>query len=185
MLKDNFVNLIRVAIATVCVILFIMQSYQEVDKFLSRITSVATRKEVINDIPFPRIVVCPIDAFKEGSFPQTTEEYINQTYSSDEIIEHISIYDGDHSEKIENFTEIATFGFGRCVLLEMSENLRHSNWDLHMSMHVPSSLYIVERGQELCLKYFFCPISPTVIDLNDNYMSLIKISAVKKITSDG
>ena len=183
MLKENVFNVIRVAIATVCVILFIMQSYQEVDKYLSKITSVATRKEVIDDIPFPRIVVCPIDAFKEGSFPKTTEDYVNATYSSDEIIEHITIYDTYHSEKIKT-TEIATFGNGRCVLLEMPENLGHSNWNLHMSMHVPSSLYIVGRGQEMCLKYVFCPSSPAVIDLKE-YSSLIKISAVKKITSDG
>ena len=182
-MKEIVFNILRITIAAVCVILFILQSYQEVEKFFKGMTSMAVRKEVQNDVPHPSIVVCPKEWFKEGVFPMTTEEYLNLTYSLDQIVEYIAPID-DIYEPIKT-TEIATFGNGRCVLLEVPENLGHSNWTLSVSMHVPSLVYIVEKGQELCVVYLSCTSPPVVVDLEDSYCSLIKINAVKKIRSDG
>ena len=146
----------------------------------------AIRTEVHNDVPYPSLVICPRDGFKEGVFSTTTEEYLNRTYSSDEIIEYISPIP-DIYEPIK-VTEIATLGKGRCVFLEVPENLGHSNWNLHVSMHVPSLVYIVEKGQEMCLMYLVpCPSPPVMVSLEqeDNYLSTMKIRPVKKILSNG
>ena len=181
-MKENILNPIRVTIATVCVILFILQSYQEVDKYFKRMTSVAVRIEEHNEVPYPSILVCPKEGFKEGVFSTTIDEYLNRTYSSDEIIENVSPYD------LVKVTEIATFGRGRCVFLEVPENLGHSTWDLHVSVHVPSSAYIVERGQEMCVMYLApCPSPPVMVSLEsgDTYMAMWKIRPVKKILSNG
>ena len=182
-IQDNIFTVLRITIAAACVILFILQSYQEVEKFFKGMTSMAIRTEVQNDIPYPSLVVCPKDPFKHGSFPMTTDEYLNLTYSSEEIIENIDplplIY-----EPI-NVTEIATFGEGRCVLLEVPDNLVHSDWTLHVVMHIPSWVYIVEKGQELCIIYLVCSSPPVVVNLEDNLCSLIKIKPVKKMRSNG
>ena len=74
-------TVLRIAIAAACVILFILQSYQEVDKFFKGMTSVAVRTEVQNDIPHPSIVVCPKEPYKEGVFPLTMDKYLNITFS--------------------------------------------------------------------------------------------------------
>ena len=116
----------------------------------------------------------------------TTEEYLNRTFSSEEIIENITPIPDTH-EPIK-VTEIATLGKGRCVFLEVPENLGHSNWNLHVSMHVPSLVYIVEKGQEMCLMYLVpCPSPPVMVSLEqeDNYLSMMKIRPVKKILSNG
>ena len=72
-----------------------------------------------------------------------------------------------------------------CLGGGVPENLQHSSWSLSVSMHVPSLVYIVEKGQELCVVYLSCTSPPVVVDLEDSYCSLIKINAVKKIHSDG
>ena len=78
--KGTIFTVLRITIAAACVILFILQSYQEVDKFFKGMTSMAIRTEVQNDVPHPSIIVCPKEGFKEGVFPMTTEEYLNLTY---------------------------------------------------------------------------------------------------------
>ena len=182
-MKDTIFSVLRITITAVCVILFILQSHQEMDKFLKGMTSVAIRTEIQNDVPHPSIVVCPKEGIKEGIFPRTTDKYLNLTHSLDQIIENIAPIP-DIYEPIKA-TEIATFGNGRCVLLEVPENLGHSNWTLSFSTHVPSWAYIVEKGQELCVIYLFCSSPPVVVDMEDGYCSLIKIRAVKKIRSNG
>ena len=70
-------------------------------------------------------------------------------------------------------------------MLEVPDNLVHSNWTLQVAMHVPSWVYIVEKGQELCIIYLFCSSTPVVVHLEDNICSLIKIRPVKKMRSNG
>ena len=182
-MKDTIFSVLRITITAVCVILFILQSHQEMDKFLKGMTSVAIRTEIQNDVPHPSIVVCPKEGIKEGIFPRTTDKYLNLTHSLDQIIENIAPISAIY-EPIKT-TEIATFGNGRCVLLEVPENLQHSNWTLTVSTHVSSWVYIVEKGQEVCVIYLFCTTPPVVVDLEGGYCSLIKIRAVKKIRSNG
>ena len=178
-MKQKYIAALRATLIAVCVILFILQSYQELDKFLKGMTSVSIRTEDNDYLPHPDIVVCLKEAFKEGKFPRTLQEYVNLTYSSDEIISsNVQISD------TINITEIATFSQGRCVLLNIPKNFTHSQW-LHISIHKSSKVYLVEKGQELCIMYEYCPNPPMMVELTGPYIATIRIRAKKKVQSDG
>ena len=116
----------------------------------------------------------------------TTEEFLNITFSSDEIIETALAGNYPVLDNINNITEIAAFGKGRCFLLEVPKDLGHSSWNLLVSLHVSGSIYFIEKGQEMCLIYNSCPSQLVVAHMDkDNYLSMTKIRAVKKIISDG
>ena len=130
-------------------------------------------------MPHPDIVVCLKEGFKEGKFPRTLEEYVNFTYSSDEII----------SRKVQisdtiNITEMATLSQGRCVLLNIPKHFTHSQW-LHISIHKRSKVYLVGKGQELCIIYEYCEKPPEMVELTGAHITMIRIRAKKKVQSDG
>ena len=177
-MKRKYIFALRATIIGVCVILFILQSYKEIDKFFKGMTSVSTRTEEDHYLPHPDIVVCMKEGFKEGNYPRTLEEYINLTYSSDEIINNkVRISDAI------NITEIATFNQGRCVLINIPKHFSHSQW-LHISIHKSSKVYVVGKGQELCIiLYEYCREPPIVVELTGAHITAIRIRAKKKVQS--
>ena len=185
-MKDTTYRPLKAGISTICIILFVIQSFREVDKFLSKMTSVAVATEVYNDVPYPNMVVCPREGFKEASFPRTTDEFVNLTYSQTEIIEYVADHRGNYFVDI-NMTEIATILHGMCVLLEIPDDLGYGNWGLILSTYVSTQIYLVERGQELCIAYGACPNKVEVIEIGDEYdmTNWVKFIAIKKIKVEG
>ena len=131
---------------------------------------------------YPNIVVCPREGFKEAGFPKTTDEFVNLTYSQAEIIEYV--YGQRDNQLVDiNMTEIATIVHGMCVFLEIPDNLGHSNWSLILSTYVSTQIYLVERGQELCIAYGECPNKAEVIEIGDEQgmTNWVRFKAIKKI----
>ena len=178
-MKRKYIFALRATIIGVCVILFILQSYQEIDKFFKGVTSVSTRTDDDGYLPHPDIVVCMKEGFKEGKFPRTLEEYVNLTYSSDEIV-NSSVWTSDAIKVIE----LATLSQGRCVLLNIPKHVTHSEW-LHVSNNKSSLVYLVGKGQELCIIYEYCKNPPVMVELTNAYITAIRIRAKKKVQSAG
>ena len=82
-------NLIRLILTLLCVILFVLQSFGEMEKFFSNMTSVSIRTEEDLKVPKPTIVVCLKEPFKMGRYPETMEEYRNLTYSFGEVFARV------------------------------------------------------------------------------------------------
>ena len=185
-MKNTSNRSLKAGICAACIILFVIQSYREVDKYLSQMTSVAIATEVHNDVLYPNIVVCPRVGFKEAAFPKTTDEFVNLTYSPNEIIEYVIEKRDNHYVEI-NMTEIATITHGMCVFLEIPDNLAHSNWGLELSTYVSTQIYLVERGQELCIAYGECPNKAEVIEIGDEQgmTNWVRFKAIKKKKVEG
>ena len=79
--------LLKFSIMATCCLLFVLHSYQELDKYFRGMTSMAMRTEKDLSLPFPTIVICLKDPYKKDKYPATSEEYRNLTYSLDEIID--------------------------------------------------------------------------------------------------
>ena len=185
-MKNIYFRPLKAGISAVCVILFVIQSYREVKNYLSRMTSVAIATELEHNMPYPNIIVCPREGFKEAAFPKTTEEFVNLTYSQTEIIEYVADHRGNYFVDI-NMTEIATITHGMCVFLEIPDDLGYGNWGLILSTYVSTQIYLVERGQELCIAYGACPNKAEVIEIGDEYdmTNWVKFKAIKKIKVEG
>ena len=137
-------NIGRVLVTFACLILFFLQSRRVIEKFFSNMTSTSTRymsgKEA--DIRLPRIAICAKESFKSDKFPETLDEYLNLTYSQDELIG--GIMDEEDYNKV---TEIATIFYGRCYVLEMPR----SRTIIGLNTTKEVLVYFIDQGQELCI----------------------------------
>ena len=135
-----------------CCLLFVLHSYQELDKYFAGMTSMAMRTETDPNLPFPTIVICLQDPYKKDKYPATSEEYRNLTYSLDEII--------DTNKTIPNIRqgliaeEMATYFSGRCFILKIPENYTFPDYvSIALKMNKILHVYFVDKGQELCILY--------------------------------
>ena len=142
----------KVSIMATCFLLFTLQSYREVDKYFSGMTSTAVRTETNPNLPFPTIVICLKDPFKRHKYPVTLEEYRNLTYSLGEIIDtDNTIPNISHGLVVE---AIATHFNGMCFVLRAPEDWTYPEYvfialKTNKTLHV----YFVDKGQELCILY--------------------------------
>ena len=67
----------RVVLTLTCVIFFVLQSYQQMDKFFSNMTSVSTRKMKDVEVQIPNMIICLNEPFKSDQYPKTLEDYYN------------------------------------------------------------------------------------------------------------
>ena len=107
----------------ICCLLFVLHSYQELDKYFRDMTSMGMRTETDKNLPFPTIVICLKNPHKKEKYPATSEEYSNFTYSLGEII--------DTDKTIPNIRqgliaeEMATYFSGRGFILKIPENVTY------------------------------------------------------------
>ena len=139
----------RITITIACLVFFFLQSHQEMVKFFSNRTSVSTR--FVNDVEMrlPKVVICLDEPFKADKFPMTVEEYLNLTYSQDEVIGKLWPNALQHGTII-NVTDIATFWYGRCFVLELPKNWE-STYRARLYALGKYKIYFVDHGQELCV----------------------------------
>ena len=163
-------------LAMACVLLFILQSYQEMDKYFRRITSIAIKTEAIEDLQYPSILVCLYEPFKSIKYPETVEEFNNLTYSIGEIINldtlFPSVMDG------MEVTEVATYWYGKCYLLQMPQEWSYTKWTgIQMRIGKEIEVHFIENGQESCVINGYCNQYYKSIkfekDLNVNYEAYI------------
>ena len=83
-----------------CLICFVLQSHKEIEKFLTNMTSVSTQLKSGEEenIRLPRFAVCANEPFKSDKFPETLDEFLNLTYSKNELLGAMSY------EKVANVT---------------------------------------------------------------------------------
>ena len=150
------------------------------EKYFSNVTSSSTEymsdKEV--DIRLPQIAICLANnPFKSAKYPETLDEYNNLTYSQDEVIGYIG-------EGIK-VTEIATFYYGKCFILEISPKHNHARELIGLKVTKEVRLYFLDHGQELCIIYgvVYCDVQLHNVVL-DKYYHDIKIRAKKTIREE-
>ena len=64
-------NIARIILSLTCVIFFVLQSYQEMDKYFSDMKSVSTKTMKDVAVPIPNIIVCLDEPFKTYKYPST------------------------------------------------------------------------------------------------------------------
>ena len=154
--KITLFNLATFIVTLSCVIFFVLQSSGEMEKFFSDMTSVSTRTLPYSKIRNPTIVVCLKEPFKTGNYPETMDEYRNQTYSFGEVF--AGVHPGD-SEGLR-VVPTATFWYGMCFVMKVPETW-HSELTLTFNTGlIPMNMYYVDKGQELCIIFgmHFCNV---------------------------
>ena len=142
-------NIAKVTLTLTCVILFVLQSYQQMDKFFSNMTSVSTRKVKDVVVRIPNIVFCLEDPFKTKKYPMSLQEYHNITYSAHEVFKYVP-----DDLKISS---IATWE-GICYLFRRNPHSDETIFEISFKITNNMKIYFIDRGQELCFKYglFLC-----------------------------
>ena len=111
-------------------------------------TSASTQVVTDIEVRMPKIVFCLAEPFKSGKFPETLEEYINITYSMDEVIGYVSA---------SNVTEIGTFMYGRCFILEIEDSPKETEFSDEIGILVgfkttrEIKMYLIDHGQDFCV----------------------------------
>ena len=154
--KLTLYNLATFILTLSCVIFFVLQSSGEMEKFLSDMTSVSTRTLSYSRIRNPTIVVCLKEPFKTGRYPETLDEYRNQTYSFGEVF--AGVHPGD-SEGLR-VVPTATFWYGMCFVLKVPETWHKELTLTFNTGFIPMNMYYVDTGQELCIIFgmHFCNV---------------------------
>ena len=176
-------NTARIAVTFVCLICFALQSQREIKKFLSNMTSVSIRymsgKEA--NIRLPRFAICADVPFKSVKFPETVEEYLELTYSQNELISDYQI-DGQSIELDNvNVTEVATMYYGRCYIVENP----HPVVIVGLNITSPANLYFIDHGQELCIinSVQYCDVAIQSVVLK-HFLHDIKVGAEKMVKDE-
>ena len=143
----------KVAATIACLTFFVIQSQEEMKKFFSKMTSASMQDRTDIKVKIPKIVICSDEPFKSDKFPETLEEYIDTTYSKNEVM-------GAGVDGV-NVTEMATLLYGMCFALEISKDykdiLQHPK-DTRLRVNIPLNTtkevnaYFVDHGQEICFK---------------------------------
>ena len=169
----------KASLTAVCILLFVLQSYRELGKYFSRMTSVAIKTEAVEDLRYPSIVICLEEPFKSARYPKTLEEFSNVTYSADEII-----FPHDYWPTVEEgleLSEIATFRFGKCYLWEVAKNWTYSRWiGMKLRSRKRVQMHFLEKGQHLCITYGYCNEQYDSITLEKDFYE-VYISATKNV----
>ena len=176
-------NIARVVVTLICLICFVLQSHQEIEKFFSNITSVSTRytsgKEA--NIRLPRFVICAAEPFKSDKFPETLDEYLNLTYSQEELIYNFFTNGSQWVKRDYKVTEIATFYYGRCYVVEALLPVVI----VGLNITEEAIVYFIDYGQELCIinSLQYCDVLIPNIRLK-SFLHDIKVEAHKTIKEE-
>ena len=168
-------------LSLVCVIFFVLQSYQQMHKFFSNMTSVSTRTMKDEAVRIPNIIVCLEEPFKTNKYPKSLEEFYNITYSADEVFYKLS-----DEFKV---TSIATWE-GMCFLMRRRNGYdpKSDHTEFFMAFNITKHIkvYFVDKGQELCLKYGLvnCDVQIEAI-LSKGHGNDIAVSAKKILRVPG
>ena len=173
-------TILRTIVTLACLIFFVLQSRKEMEKYFSKVTSTSTQymsdKEA--HIRLPRIVICLAnEPFKSDKYPETLEEYNNNTYSKDEVIGFIE-------EGYGNVTELATFYYGKCFVLEISEG-KDIWFIIGLNIRKEIRLYFIDHGQDFCIIYgvLYCDVHLHNLVV-EKYYNQINIRAKKTVREE-
>ncbi len=84
--KDWIRHLLSFLVYATCLVVFLLQAHQEVDKYFSRLTAIALHTINETNISFPNLVVCSKRPLKNtDDFVLTYEDYEAAVFSFDEI----------------------------------------------------------------------------------------------------
>ena len=135
----------KVFLTLMCVTFFVLQSYQEMEKYFSNMTSTSTKTVKNANVRFPTIIVCLDEPFKTTKqFPKSLEEYNNISYTFDEVFDYLP-----NDFKVTN---IATW-VGMCYRLKRA-TVSNQNF-IYFSFKIAKDIkiYFIDKGQELCFEY--------------------------------
>ena len=169
----------RISLTLLCVTFFVLQTYQEMEKFFSNMTSVSTKTVKNANVRFPTIVVCLDEPFKSNKqYPKSLEDFYNITYTIEEVFYTLP-------DDLE-VTSIATFFSGMCYLLKRAKESDINHYWLEFRIAKDIRTYFVDKGQELCLVYGLmncnAHIEPT---LSKGYGNDIVVAAKRHIRVPG
>ena len=174
----------RIIVTALCLICFVLQSHKEIEKFLTNMTSVSTQLKSGKDenIRLPRFAVCADEPFKSDKFPENLDEYLNLTYSKNELLGAMS-YDkiDDVANDLDQFkvTEVATIYYGRCYIVEIDDPV------VFVGLKIEATLYFIDQGQELCVinSILGCDVQIESVDLHKFHYD-IRIEANKIVKEE-
>ena len=177
-MEKKIYKALKVALILVFGSIFMVQAYNEINKYFKEITSVTIRTEdshSIQDEQHPGIVICMKKPFKREASVTTLGEYNETTYSINEIIDKDSL----HADL--NVTEIATWYYGRCALLKAPEDAPN-DYNIEVTLNTTEEvvLHFIDKGQELCMIYGRCDEFVSTATVRSNVSIVVVRVKVKK-----
>jgi hypothetical protein len=170
---------VKIILVAVCLALFVAQSYRELAKYATGLTSTAIYTENDDDPGYPTIVFCGVDAYKQADFIDTIEKYEENTQSYEDIFAENTTGNGCH------FTvrPISTLFNGKCFLVDFEMAYCDENvWWRNIRVNEPSNVTInlIARHQEICIILGDC--SEEYIRINPfDGTTAISVTAGKRI----
>ncbi len=180
MMTNRCLNIVSAATFCCCVLLFILQSYREVNKYATGLTSTAMSTYINTEIRYPPMAVCATRPFRERKRSVDKVTFEANTLG----IEDIFFYDNEHISPNETFelTPFVTFYVGRCFFIRVNASVRHTSWVM-LGFKVPVRLYFLLAGQEICIITSECNFNFNSILPADDYSS-IQLNVEKRTWPD-
>jgi hypothetical protein len=166
----------------VCLTFFCLQSFQELEKFASGLTSTAISTYTDDNLGYPYIAVCSRKSFKKNQFVSTAEMFDNNTYNYDEIM-NPELSDSNKYVKINLVSTVRTTYRGRCYLFKA--DAKHSSW-IAFKVRNPKQVVVdlLSKSQELCVIMDECNVEyPGINPTQDE--TAVSITAKKKHWAEG
>lgn len=138
-------KILQVVVFAVCLTLFAAQSYREIAKYFTKLTSTAIRTD--NDLRprHPAVCVCHKVPFKEDRLIINRSEYEERSWSLNETFKLELFQPSLNASKFE-IDEIRTLWTGTCFLIRYNENVTFDEW---LAVSVRNTSAVTYRDEHL------------------------------------
>ncbi len=167
---------IRVALFLLCLGLFLLQSYQEMLKYASGVTSTAISTFIDNNVSYPIMAVCASKVYREVGRITTMERYLEMTYTAEEIVMLDKLEPG---REYFNISSWYTYHYGLCVLLRPHETIHYTDW-VKIRAKLKVKVFLLAEHQELCLVMADCNRELAVVPTVDE-KTVVKLRVKRKL----
>ena len=161
----------------------IYQTATEVNNYGRGLKSTAMYSKATNETQYPFFVVCMDNAFKgeQNGLIMTTEEFMDRTYSQDEIFLNESYFSPPGEIRVD---PLYTRLNGRCYVVKPSERVKQDQYvSIGLVNRRDVTIHFVNEGQELCVTLGYCNFLFNSIRLS-NELVVVHLSIEKNIWPD-
>lgn len=148
---------VQTAALLVCTGLFAGQSYKEIMKFFTKLTSTAIRTYREDSLVHPDIVVCHDKPFDSDKQIITKEEFERHSKTAEDTF-FLDGFMPPLNTSLVSVESVYTIWVGRCFLVRIAPSVDFSQW-IGLAIRNMSGVHIslLSRHQEVCVKISMCP----------------------------
>jgi hypothetical protein len=144
-------SLLRIFVYSALLVPVAYESFHEISNYASGIRSTAIQTREDKNLKYPNIVICTATSFKGNTLIMSTDEYLNNTYSIEEVF-NTSNTCGDFT-----ISTIHTRFKGRCFVIEPKETMSYTDYIGFRILDLKKArVHLVRKHQELCVIMGYC-----------------------------